>query len=397
MNLGPQLLLVGAVAVVGVLHTIVPDHWVPVTLIARQRGWSKGETARASFQAGVGHVLSTLLIAAVVWFAGVAVAERFGRAVDAAASLALVAFGGWIAVTAWRELRRGSHRDHHGHGHVDHRALFTGDIHGPERKRIPTAHGELTLSIDESGGPPRFRATGPVGAMLKVETRRDDGTRQIFLFANHGGHWESTEEIAEPHQFDVSITVGHGADARTFETRFLEHDHSHGADHDHGDGDGDKAAAAHDPLYLPLGGDAAIRTRHIHIHRHGRGPAHAHWHDHLAETVHPAMPPLEAEPPLHDHRHKTSGRTALLLILGSSPMVEGIPAFFAAGKFGIGLIVVMAVVFAFCTIATYVLLSVYSTVGLQRIRLGALERYGEVLSGSFMALVGVAFWAWPVS
>ena len=44
-------------------------------------------------------------------------------------------------------------------------------------------------------------------------------------------------------------------------------------------------------------------------------------------------------PPGHDHRHKTTARTALLLILGSSPMVEGIPAFFAAGKYGIGLIV----------------------------------------------------------
>ena len=36
MNYGPALLLVGAVATVGVLHTIVPDHWVPITLIARQ-------------------------------------------------------------------------------------------------------------------------------------------------------------------------------------------------------------------------------------------------------------------------------------------------------------------------------------------------------------------------
>ena len=50
MNVGPELLLIGAVAAVGVLHTIVPDHWVPITLtlIARQRGWSKAETARAS-------------------------------------------------------------------------------------------------------------------------------------------------------------------------------------------------------------------------------------------------------------------------------------------------------------------------------------------------------------
>jgi hypothetical protein len=52
MNVGPELLLIGAVAAVGVLHTIVPDHWVPITLIARQRGWSKVETARASLQAG---------------------------------------------------------------------------------------------------------------------------------------------------------------------------------------------------------------------------------------------------------------------------------------------------------------------------------------------------------
>src|ERR1700693_4373902 len=88
--------------------------------------------------------------------------------------------------------------------------------------------------------------------------------------------------------------------------------------------------------------------------------------------------------------------TALLLILGSSPMVEGIPAFFAAGKYGIGLIVAMAVVFAISTIATYVLLCVYSTAGLQRVRLGAFEKYGEVLSGAFIALVGLAFWIWPV-
>jgi hypothetical protein len=52
----------------------------------------------------------------------------------------------------------------------------------------------------------------------------------------------------------------------------------------------------------------------------------------------------------------------------------------------------MAVVFAISTIATYVLLCVYSTAGLERMRLGAFERYGEALSGAFIALVGLAFW-----
>ena len=59
----------------------------------------------------------------------------------------------------------------------------------------------------------------------------------------------------------------------------------------------------------------------------------------------------------HAHNHKTTARTALLLILGSSPMVEGIPAFFAVGKYGVGVIGAMAVLFALSTIATYVLLS----------------------------------------
>jgi hypothetical protein len=56
----------------------------------------------------------------------------------------------------------------------------------------------------------------------------------------------------------------------------------------------------------------------------------------------------------------------------------------------------MAVVFAVSTIVTYVALCVLSTAGLQRIGLGPVERYGEVISGAFIALVGVVFWVWPV-
>jgi hypothetical protein len=148
---------------------------------------------------------------------------------------------------------------------------------------------------------------------------------------------------------------------------------------------------------LREGGARQVLTRHIHLHRHGRGAAHGHWHDHLPATAHAIAAELTFEPPLHEHRHKTSARTALILILGSSPMVEGIPAFFAAGKYGPGLIVAMALVFAISTIATYMLLCVYSTAGLQRVRLGAFERYGEVLSGAFITLVGVAFWIWPIA
>lgn len=224
MNIDPQVLLVGAVASVGVLHTIVPDHWLPIAVMARQREWSKSETTRVALKAGRGHVVSTLAIATLVWVAGAAAARRFGNAIDMATSLALVVFGLWIAVSAW--------------------------------------------------------------------------------IAQH--------QHAHPHK--------HGA---------------HSTDHGHDDG----------------------------------GPAPAHGE---------------------------KGRTALMLIVGSSPMVEGIPAFFAAGKYGLPLIVTMSLVFAVTTILTYILLCVFSTAGLQRIRFEVFERQGEVLSGVVIALVGLAFWHWTL-
>jgi hypothetical protein len=339
MSATSGLLLVGAVAAVGVLHTLVPDHWVPITLIARQRGWSRGQTARVSFRAGLGHVLSTLAIALVVWLAGVAVATRFGHWVDTGASIALIGFGAWIALSAWREMHRHGGQGHsHAHTHHPHvsdaSASAPGAIHGPELQRINTEHGPVELSIYEAGVPPRFRLTADFADSVVVETRREDGSRQDFQFARRGEYWQSVEEIPEPHQFAVSVVLDHEGHAHRYEARFTEH--AHGPDGHHDD-------------------------------EHG-----------------------------HDHSRQNSSRTALLLILGSSPMVEGIPAFFAASKYGVSLIIVMSLVFGATTIATYMLLCVYSTIGLQRVRLGALERYGEVLSGAFIALVGLVFWIWPV-
>jgi ABC-type nickel/cobalt efflux system permease component RcnA len=215
-----EWLLIVAVGTVGVLHTMVPDHWAPITLLARQKGWSRKQTARAALGAGTGHVLSTLLLGLIVWGAGVAVAAKFGHWIEIISSVALIGFGLWIAFSGWREM---------------------------------------------------------------------------------------TAERAH------------------------EHAHSHG---------------------------------------------HTHSHD--------------------DHTAAKGQRTALLLIVGSSPMIEGLPAFFAAGKYGIGLIVVMSLVFAAATIVTYVALCVASVAGLERVSLGSFEKYGEVLSGLFIAVVGAVFWIWPV-
>ena len=232
MTFSPELLLIVSVGVVGVLHTIVPDHWVPITLIARQRGWSKGETARAAFQAGIGHVVSTLIIASVIWFAGVAVATKFGHFIDTAASVALIGFGGWIAASSWREVRGGSGHGHsygrdHGHTHTHDFSFLSSPeptgIHGPELQRIDTGHGVIELSIFEHDVPPRFRLSGTDADRVQVETLREFGARQVFSFANRGKFWESVDEIPEPHGFAVTVTLDHGGHAHSYRTSFPEH------------------------------------------------------------------------------------------------------------------------------------------------------------------------------
>ena len=360
------LLLVTAVGLVGVLHTIVPDHWVPITLIARQQGWGRGETARAALLAGTGHVLSTLAIALIAWIAGVAAASRFGEAVDTLASAALIVFGGWIALSALREMHRTG-----GHGHSHWHRPPRHPFHGPERQEIETGGGSLLLSIFELGAPPRFRLSGPTLQAVTVATERADGTKQSFSFVDRGRFWESVDAIPEPHEFSVSVSVVRGGAIATYPGRFIEHDH--GA-HDH----------------------AGHADEHAHLHRHGSGAPHEHAHEHPPEARHAVTADLVANPPAHEHRHKKTARTLLLLILGSSPMIEGIPAFFAAAKYGIWLLSAMAVIFGLSTIATYVVLCVYSTAALQTLRHGTIERHGEVLSGAFIALVGLAFWIWPV-
>jgi nickel/cobalt transporter (NicO) family protein len=156
--------------------------------------------------------------------------------------------------------------------------------------------------------------------------------------ANHGTYWESVEDIPEPHEFDVAVTLEHGGEAHVFEAQFAEHDRAIGDDHDQEHGDDQGSDPDRDPLYAPLRSDTAVLTRHIHIHRDGRGMPHTHWHNHLPQTVHAVAMSTNTDAPLHEHRHKTSGRTALLFILGSSPMVEGIPVFCAASRYGVGLI-----------------------------------------------------------
>jgi ABC-type nickel/cobalt efflux system permease component RcnA len=201
-----EVLLVTAVAGVGILHTMVPDHWVPITLFARQQGWTKGEVARAALVSGTGHTVSTLLIGLIVWFAGVAFATKFGNLVSTVSSIALIAFGAWIAVSSIRSLRSGA-----GHGHS----------HGNGHAHIVSDHDAIELSIFETGTPPHFRLSGHSGDGVWVETLRPEGARQRFAFVDRGAYWESIDEVPEPHEFLATVSLTHGDRVSIFTTTAL--------------------------------------------------------------------------------------------------------------------------------------------------------------------------------
>ncbi len=293
---GSEGMLLASMAVIGVLHTMVPDHWVPITLVARQYRWSKRETGRFAALAGMGHVLTTLLLGLFVWGAGKAAAFRFGHALDTYASLGLVLFGGGFALRAFWEARE-SGEEGHSHAH---------------------SHGNIPLPL-----------------------------------------------------------------------------HGHASSDGKGSPSGPAALAVKDALYRPEPQGSLVT--HIHDHRHEPGgEPHAHFHDHKEPSAHSLRAADERRPPVHDHRHKIASRTYLLLLLGASPMVEGIPLFFAAGKQGVGTIALMSAVFSASTILTYIVLCTYSAATMQRVFFGRMERYGEVLSGLFIVVVGAVFWFFPL-
>ncbi len=234
MRQTPQLLLIAAVTADGVLHTVVPDHRVAIALIARQHGWSKRETALASFRAGLRHVISTMLIAGTVRLGGVAFASRFGRVVDTATSLALIGFGSWIAVSALSEMNLfGSSGSVHHNQHIQSNNDANHDpIHGAEQRRFATDEGELKLSIFERGSAPRFHLSGVPIDIARVETRHLDGSTQLFRFESRGTYCESTEEVPEPPEFAVSLMIDHGGHLHSFAGQFVEHGHDGGPNYD---------------------------------------------------------------------------------------------------------------------------------------------------------------------
>src|SRR3546814_7192686 len=100
--------------------------------------------------------------------------------------------------------------------------------------RIDTGHGVIAVEIFEDGVPPRWRVRSEYAHAWAAEdialvTERPDGARQVFTFADRGGFLESLDDIPQPHEFMVRVSLGHGSHAHDYDLSFIE---EHAKDHE---------------------------------------------------------------------------------------------------------------------------------------------------------------------
>jgi nickel/cobalt exporter len=139
-------LLIVAAGAVGFLHSILPDHWVPLAVIGRTQRWSIARVARVSFLASVGHVLTSIIIAGIIALIGLQFRHTFETEQGHIVGIVLLLTG--IGFLVW-SLTGHHHHDHH------HAA------DAPEHHHSPDAHS----TPDERSLARRFAAIAvPFGA-----------------------------------------------------------------------------------------------------------------------------------------------------------------------------------------------------------------------------------------
>jgi len=133
-------MLAGTAAALGLVHTVIgPDHYLPFIVIGRARNWKLQKTLGVAFLAGLGHILSSVVLGFVGIALGLAVSKLEGveSARGAVAAWLLIGFG--LAYFIWG-LRRAWRDKPHVHPHLhDHEEDHT-HPHGPDLGAHDPAH-----------------------------------------------------------------------------------------------------------------------------------------------------------------------------------------------------------------------------------------------------------------
>jgi nickel/cobalt transporter (NicO) family protein len=93
----------------GLIHPLFPNHWIPLIAISKTEKWTNKETIFATLITGFSHTLSTIIIGIIVGFVGIKLSESYSYITRIAAPLILVIIGVIYLILDFRS----SHHHHH--------------------------------------------------------------------------------------------------------------------------------------------------------------------------------------------------------------------------------------------------------------------------------------------
>lgn len=125
-------LLLGAAGIVAVLHSILPDHWVPLAVVARTQRWSLLHVGRVALLASLGHVITSLLLGGLIALIGLQFQHEIETQQGHIVGVVLVLTG--IGFLIWGLVGHGPHGHHHEEGHTHDHDHGLGDKHDDPHK-----------------------------------------------------------------------------------------------------------------------------------------------------------------------------------------------------------------------------------------------------------------------
>src|SRR5579859_855117 len=109
------LLLLGAAAAVAILHSVLPDHWVPLAVVARTQRWRLFHVVRVSALASAGHVITSLILGGIIALIGLQFQSQIETQQGHIVGAILILTG--LAFLIWGLFGRSSHGHSHAEGH----------------------------------------------------------------------------------------------------------------------------------------------------------------------------------------------------------------------------------------------------------------------------------------
>ena len=99
-----------------VVHFLIPNHWMPIVVMARSERWNQGRSLRIAALAGFSHTASSIIIGVAVGALGLKLTEVSKTAMELVAPVIFLIFGIMYILAGIRD----NIRDHkHRHIHLE--------------------------------------------------------------------------------------------------------------------------------------------------------------------------------------------------------------------------------------------------------------------------------------